>query len=441
MAPAAENKGLDLELWYAPIAPARLVGDPGRIRQVLINLVGNAIKFTDAGRVLVELECVDCDMRRATLQCSVHDTGIGIAKDKLPMLFKKFTQLDASVSKRYEGTGLGLAISDHLVHLMGGEIQVASEPEEGSTFQFTMRLEIDQEREKPTIPTTDLEGVRVLIADDSEIGRAVLTEQCRRWEMDVEEADSGSTTMSRLMRAREKGSPYRLVILGHQMPDMDGEQVVREIRRRPELSDTAVVLLTSVGRRGEGTRYRKAGCDAYLVKPVRESVLHDTMAGVLGAKEAGVPVGMMTVYTLKESQQPELQPPAQLTGYRALIVEDNLINQKVGLRFLSKLGMLADVASSGAEALEKLERTAYDVVLMDCQMPGLDGFETTRRLREREGGRERIPVIAMTAHAMPGDRRRCMRAGMDEYISKPFSLDRLRLVLSHFLPVRPNNAP
>jgi len=438
MAPAADKKGLELLLSYAAGAPRRLVGDPGRIRQVMLNLLGNAIKFTDAGHVLVEMRCLAKTEKTASIQLSVHDTGIGISPDKLPLLFRKFTQLDPSSTRKYEGTGLGLAISMRLVELMGGKISVSSQPGKGSTFSFALCLERDRSPARARIPAAELAGLRTLIVDDNEAGRAVLAGICRQWKMRTDQAASGQQAIRLLETAREAGDPFALVLLDHLMPGMDGEQIARAIRGRPALRDTAIVILASTGQRGEGTRFRQAGCDGYLVKPVRESILRETLAGVFGARKSGVSVGMITVHTLREARAAALEPfPAEeFRGSKALLVEDNPINQKVATGLLRKLGLEVDVAPGGRQALEALAARDYDIILMDCQMPEMDGLETTRQIRKADARIRSTPVIAITAYAMEGDRERCLRAGMNDYLSKPLSIGRLRRVLRKWLPGR-----
>jgi CheY-like chemotaxis protein/nitrogen-specific signal transduction histidine kinase len=435
MAPTADKKGIDLTLWFGPETPRRLIGDPGRIRQVLLNLVGNALKFTEVGHVLLEVGCVVRNDRRATLELAVHDTGPGIPATKLPLLFRKFTQLDPSATRKHEGTGLGLAISEHLITLMGGRITVQSEAGIGSTFTVHLPLDLDLQAVPPDVPTEELTGVRILVVDEDHLRRTTLVERCTGWGMNVTPADGGYSALDILARAGHDNEPFSLVLLDRRLLDLSCERFVNLARQDTASARVPIILLASIGERGEGARYRQAGFNAYLVNPVRESVLREALTKCLGAAEAGIETGMLTIHSLRESRSTgkEVSPPAAYAGRRALLVEDNLINQKVAAAVLTKMGFAVDVAGDGLEALEAVNRDSYDIIFMDCQMPGMDGLEATRRIRSGSSPARTRPVIAMTAHAMDADRQNCFDAGMDDYLSKPVSLQDLSSVLKRHL--------
>ncbi len=414
----AHEKRLEFISRINPAVPTFLRGDPGRLRQILINLGGNAVKFTSRGEVEVEIKLDSEEADRAKIRVEVRDTGIGIPADRLGLLFAPFEQLDASTTRRFGGTGLGLAISKRLAELMGGEIGVESVEGRGSTFWFTAAFGKQPPRERREgALRTDLRGVRILVVDDNATNRLILAEQLASWGVRHQEAAGGAAAIVLLRAARAEGDPFRIAILDMQMPDMDGESLGRAIKSDEELRDTRLVMMTSLGRRGDAKRLRDVGFAAYLTKPVKQSQLYDCLATVLGM---GVMPGkapetaFVTRHSLNEARRREV---------RILLVEDNATNQQVALSILEKLGFGADVAPDGREAIRAMEKTPYDVVLMDVQMPVMDGFEATRLIRSGKTGvpDPRIPIIAMTAHAMKGDRERCLEAGMDDYLSKPIS--------------------
>ena len=417
LGPRADEKGVELIVRYAPETPRRFIGDAGRIRQVITNLAGNAIKFTAAGHVLIE---VDWDERRVRVR--VEDSGIGIPEEKLGIVFDKFTQVDASATRRYGGTGLGLSISQQLVSLMGGKIGVESSEGEGSIFWFTLSLPVAEDLPPEPLPEIELREVRVLIVDDIEVNRRMLRERISSRGMPNESCASGAEALRLLREARATGRPFELAIVDYQMPEMDGETLGKTIKADPELRDTVLVMLTSVGRQGDATRMRDAGFDGYLLKPVRYTQLYQTLVAVWGARKHGREIGLVTRHTLAEapgSSSDTFGEGGAGVRARALVAEDNVVNQQVALRILQKLGCEVEVAADGQEALRKLEQGPFDMVFMDCQMPKLDGYEATREIRRGASAESRIPIIAMTANAMKGDRERCLSAGMDDYISKP----------------------
>ncbi|MGH7321208.1 MAG: response regulator [Candidatus Rokuibacteriota bacterium] len=433
----AQEKGLDLIVRVAPDVPRHLVGDPGRVRQIVINLVGNALKFTPRGHVLLEVECEERTDREARLRLAVTDTGIGIPEDKLDHIFDKFTQVDASTTRRYGGTGLGLAISKELVNLMGGTLSATSRLSEGSTFWATVRFPLADEAPPAPLPRVELAGMRALIVDDNAVNRQVLREVLASWKMRTGEADSADAALTALREASLGGDPYRITITDYGMPEMDGETLGRAIKADPMLQDTALVLLTSMSHQGDASRFREAGFAAYLVKPVRPSYLMDALATAWAGGPAGPPVTRPVV-----RPQRAITPTAtdRAIQARVLLAEDNLINQQVAVGILAKFGCQVEVAASGREALECLARSPYDVVFMDCEMPEMDGYAATAEIRRREGPVRRVPIVAMTAHALAGAREKCLAAGMDDYISKPVEVPAIETVLRRWVRPGPSTS-
>jgi signal transduction histidine kinase/AmiR/NasT family two-component response regulator/HPt (histidine-containing phosphotransfer) domain-containing protein len=433
------DKGLDLILRFAPDAPRHVIGDPGRVRQVLTNLVGNAVKFTSTGHVLISLQCERQTERRAHLRFSVEDTGIGIAPDKLDRIFEKFTQADASTTRRFGGTGLGLAISKQLTELMGGIMAVTSQPGKGSTFSFTLPFDLPREPLPAAPPRTFLEGVRVLIVDDNEVNRRVLHEQISGWRMRTGGFASGQEALTKLREARAAGDPYQIAILDSQMPGMDGEMLARAIKADQGLRATVLVMLTSLGHPDATNRLKEAGIFACLLKPVRQSKLWDVLAEAWGAHTRQFPAQLLT------RPMPAKPCPAGTTGRkvhaRVLVVDDNTTNQKVARLMLENFGCRVDVAANGKEAIEMLELLPYDVVFMDCEMPEMDGYEATAEVRRRHAADRHVPVVAMTAKAIQGDRERCLEAGMDDYISKPVRMEDLEAALARWIPHNESSVP
>jgi two-component system sensor histidine kinase/response regulator len=421
---AAAEKGLDLIIRIAPDVPRYVVGDPGRIRQILINLANNAIKFTATGHVLLNLEREESGSGEVLLRIGVSDTGIGIADDRIEHIFDKFTQVDASATRRYGGTGLGLAISRELVNLMGGTLGVTSRLGEGSTFTARVRLPMGAASPRATVAALELSGVRALIVDDNEINRQVLRERLASWRMRADDVASAAAALAALRAAAAAGDPYGIVLTDFEMPDGDGETLARSVRSDPVLRGVPMVLLTSVDQPEGADHVRAAGFGAYLVKPVRASLLMDALLTVWGARlesEAGEMVTRATLMA-RRGEPAQVEPGAgTLLHVRVLLVEDNPVNQQVATAMLEQLGARVDVAADGKEALEQVALLPYDLIFMDCEMPEMDGYAATAEIRRREDGGRRIPIVAMTAHAMEGDRERCLAAGMDDYITKPVS--------------------
>jgi signal transduction histidine kinase/CheY-like chemotaxis protein len=422
----ADGKGLALLCRVAPEVPDELVGDPGRLRQILINLVGNAIKFTQRGEVKVEVTLSPGDGEASLLHLRVADTGIGIPPDKQKAVFEAFEQADASTTRKYGGTGLGLAISRRLVKLMGGRIWVespradlpAEAPGPGCAFHFTVAMALGQAPPQPA--AAPLDGVPVLIVDDNPTNRAVMVEMLRAKGMRPLAVDGGESAIAMLDQARAAGCPFPLAILDFQMPGMDGFTLAARIRAHPDLRDTRLFMLTSAGQRGDAARCREIGIEVYLMKPVKQSALLDAIARSLG-RPVAPGQEPLTRHSLNESR-PKL---------RVLLAEDNAINQKLAIRLLEKQGHSITVANDGTEAVAAVENGEFDVVLMDVQMPNMSGLDAAAaiRTRERSTGKH-VPIVAMTAHAMKGDQERCLEAGMDGYVSKPIQPGQMMEVIA-----------
>ncbi len=410
----AASKGLEIGMLLPPELPTWLMGDPGRLRQVLTNLVGNAIKFTEQGEVFVQVSCVAQQAEEVQLYVEVSDTGIGISAEAQRHLFEAFTQADASTTRRYGGTGLGLAISRRLVELMGGTLGVTSTPGEGSTFYFTVQAQIGSNppRLMDSQIAQALGGVRVLCVDDHETNLQILKTQLIAWGMEVDCVDDGPTALAYLQDAQCGGRPYELALLDYCMPGMDGLALARAIKTIPSLFPMPLVILSSVGMREAEQAEAALGTITYLTKPIRHAQLHACLVKLLITSESSPtapPQDMHAEQTLLASFHA-----------RVLLAEDNAINQKVAVRMLEKLGCQVDVAANGQEAVAAAARCDYHLCFMDCQMPEMDGFAATAAIRAQEAQtRRRLPIIAMTANAMPEDRARCLEAGMDDYLSKP----------------------
>ncbi len=440
LSPKAAEKGLEFVVRYAPGTPRHVVGDPGRIRQILTNLVGNAIKFTKSGHVLVDVGGALVDEHGAQLRLSVKDTGIGVPADRLPDLFDKFTQADASTTRRFGGTGLGLAICTQLVGLMGGDIGADSEPDHGSEFWFTLPLPVHDAPPTGPIPRLEPSAVRVLVVDDHPVNRSVLVEQLSSYGFRADAAASGQEGLARLAAARQAGDAYGIALVDHQMPEMSGIDFAEVLKTRPELGQPVLLMLTSAAQRGDAKVMEEAGYAAFLIKPVRMSQLVGAIALAWNDGRPAVRAAsrIITRHTIAEAEAVGAPAPAEperpAKRARVLLVEDNIVNQKVATRMLEKLGCGVDVAANGEEALHLLDIVEYTLVFMDCQMPVMDGFEATRAIRDAEGRHSHVPVIAMTAATMQGDRERCIDAGMDAHVSKPVSVSDLREVLDTWLP-------
>jgi PAS domain S-box-containing protein len=428
----AQDKGLELLCSADPTVPTLLRGDPGRLCQILTNLAGNAVKFTQAGEVAVRVSLEEERETECLLRFSVRDTGIGVPKDKIGILFDKFSQVDTSTTRNYGGSGLGLAISKQLAGMMGGEVGVASEEGRGSEFWFTVRLGKQSKGvRRETRPPADLCGVRVLIVDDNATNREILTTRMTFWGMRPAEAQDGITAIQALYRALEENDPFRVAVIDMQMPGMDGETLGRNIQADPRLADTRMVMLTSVEDRGGAPRFKAIGFLAYAAKPIRQHELRKILSRVLSnlADSGAQPI------VTRPLPYPAL-PRFAGVGARILLAEDNTTNQLVALGILKKFGLAADAVSNGAEALKALESIPYNLVLMDVQMPVMDGIEATRQIRSPQSAvlNHGICIIAMTAHTMQSDRERCLAAGMNAYLSKPVSPQELSDVLVRWLP-------
>ncbi|MBN2231851.1 MAG: response regulator, partial [Deltaproteobacteria bacterium] len=431
----AHRKGLELVYGLDPETPARLRGDPGRLRQILANLTGNAVKFTERGEVDIRVTTVENNADTALLRFSVRDTGIGIPPEKKGLLFQKFTQVDASTTRRFGGTGLGLAISRELALMMGGDIGVDSEPDRGTTFWFTARLaKSPAETSAPRLPAAEiLRGVRLLIVDDNTTNGEILINQTLAWGMRPETVADGPAALDHLRRAAAAGNPFPVAVIDQQMPDMDGEELGRTIRADSHL-ETRLVLLTSLGTRGDARRFAAAGFDAYLTKPARPRELRAVLSQTLDNHREGTTVTAEPLITRHSIR--ELAGSFTDRELHVLVVEDNITNQQVARGILAKLGIDSDAVANGEEAVNALETIPYDLVLMDVQMPVMDGIQATRIIREPASAvrDHQIPIIAMTARAMHGDREQCLAAGMNDYVAKPVSSRELAEVLERWLP-------
>jgi signal transduction histidine kinase/DNA-binding response OmpR family regulator len=429
LAPRAHQKGLELACHVLPHVPLSLGGDPGRLRQIVVNLVGNAVKFTNTGEVAVQVALEAREAERVVLHFTVRDTGIGISTDKQATIFESFVQADASTTRRFGGTGLGLAIASQLVGLMGGRIWIESEPGVGSTFHFTLPFKLRPEPAALAAPphaAKGLHGLAVLVIDDNGTNRRILDGILTSWGMRPTLAEGGEVALRAMELAHQNGTPFPLVLLDYQMPDMDGFEVAARIKSRPELASATIMMLSSVGQRGDAQRCTDLGVAAYLTKPVRRSILLDALLAVL-AEPTSSPQqpALVTRHSVRERQR----------ALRILLAEDNAVNRLLAVRLLEKWGHSVVVAGNGHEALAALEAGGYDVVLMDIQMPEMSGVEATAEIRktERETGRH-LPIIALTAHAMRGDREHYLAAGMDGYLTKPIRAAELYETLEGLFP-------
>jgi len=475
LAPRAHQKGLELAYHVGARVPAAVSGDPARLRQIIVNLVGNAVKFTETGEVALRVDreepagAASSAESPVTLHFTVRDTGIGIAAEKQATIFDSFTQADTSTTRRFGGTGLGLSIASQLVALMGGRIWVESQPGQGTQFHFTIPFAVPAAPPAPAPPrqVRDLEGMSVLVIDDNATNRRILDEILTTWGMRPTVVDGGAAGLQAMELAHQSGRPFPLVLLDYQMPDMDGFEVAERIAQRPHLAGATIMLLSSVGQRGDALRCRKLGVAAYLSKPVRQSVLLDAvLAALAGPAPSTEARALVTRHTLREghgalrgapaednaadplliesldtADQGDAIPPAAPRSLRVLVAEDNRVNQLVIRRLLERLDHTVVLCADGRAAVAAVEAERPDLVLMDIQMPEMDGFAATAAIREREAarpGRRRLPIVALTAFAMKGDRERCLAAGMDDYLSKPIRRDQLMAVLARFAGEAPS---
>ena len=436
--------GPELIVWMDPALPALTRGDPGRLRQVLVNLVGNALKFTPAGEVVVRAR----PDTSGGVRFEVQDTGIGIGAEAVPRLFEPFSQADGSTTRRYGGTGLGLAICRRLVDRMGGTIGVESVPGGGSTFWFTAALATRVPAGTAAETVQDLQGLRLLAVDDHATNRRLVTALAQHWGLTADEAPDGSTALAALRAAQEQGAPYHVAVLDLQMPGMDGLELARQVRADPSLAATPIVVLSSLGRDEDRAQVGALGLAGFLRKPVRQVQLHECLAtlfrgrgralsaasvapaAVAPAAVAPAAVAPVAATVTVRPSAPAVEPAART---RVLVVDDNPVNQRVAVRLLEKAGYGVDVAANGREAVEAVTRQRYHLVLMDCQMPEMDGYEATRAIRSAEcRGTPRTTVLAMTANAMAGDREKCLDAGMDDYLAKPVTSAALDAMLARW---------
>jgi signal transduction histidine kinase/CheY-like chemotaxis protein len=436
LAPKAAEHKLDLVLEYSSAVPRHFIGDAGRIRQVVTNLVGNAVKFSSNGCVPITVDCPDVSGQQCPICISVRDNGPGIPQEKIDLLFRKFSQVDASSTRKYGGTGLGLAISRQLVQMMGGSIGVESRLGEGSTFWFTLLLTRDAKPHAAPVPVAELKDLRVLIVDDNEVNRRVLHEQITSWGMRDGRFSSGEQALKGLGAARQGGDPYHFAILDYQMPDMDGATLARAIRSDPAIRDTVLVMLTSVGCWDAVRQTESGSIDACLSKPVRQSQLLNTLATAWSKKQRVALVDPAKPASRMAEMKSALAERSAGWPIRVLVAEDNAINQKVAVRMVERFGLRADVAANGREAVRMFELLPYDLVFMDCQMPEMDGYEAAQEIRRREGPGGHVAIIAMTADAMAGCREQCLEAGMDDFIGKPVAMEALFEALRRWVPAR-----
>ncbi len=416
LAPRAHEKGLELICEVAPDVPSALGGDPARLRQIIINLVGNAVKFTASGEVVLGVDAGPAQNGKVLVSFTVTDTGIGIPQEKLRAIFDPFSQADASTTRRFGGTGLGLSISSRLAELMGGSISVESQVGRGSRFILALPFEIRNALPAPAPPRElkDLHGMAVLVVDDNATNRRILDDILRGWGMNPTVVDGGLAAIHALENGIARGTPFPLALIDFQMPDLDGFGLAERINQREDLRTTLIMMLSSVGQRGDAARVRELGVASYLTKPVRQSILLDALLAVMGRGTEATTSPLITRHSLTEARR----------ALNVLLAEDNAVNQKLIVSLLGKHGHTTTVVGSGREALAAVTKSKFDVVLMDVQMPDMDGLEATRAIRhaEAESGAH-IPIIALTANAMKGDREKCLAAGMDEYVAKPVKAD------------------
>lgn len=425
LAVVAHNKGLELTYDIPFGIPDAVIGDPGRLRQILANLVGNAIKFTPEGEVAVSVKLEFETDSEVCLQFSVADTGIGVPHEKREKIFEAFEQADGSTTRKYGGTGLGLAVSRQLVHMMGGKIWLDSEEGRGSTFGFTVCLGLQAEPSGLTLclESSSLEGLPVLIVDDNATNRKTLERMISSWRMRPFCVDHARAALEAMKRFHDDGTPFAIVIVDYMMPDIDGFQLAERIKADPDLNRAILIMLTSAGERGHAAKCLELGIEAYLMKPVRQSDLFDIICSSVQKKTAAKPrASLITRHAIRESKR----------RLDVLLVEDNPVNQKLATRLLQKMGHNVTRAENGIQALEAHAKGQFDVILMDIQMPEMDGLEATAAIRKRENSLTgvHVPIVAMTAHAMAGDRERCLDAGMDGYVSKPINVQELAQALA-----------
>jgi PAS domain S-box-containing protein len=423
----AHKKGLELLSHIPPHMSYTVRGDPGRLRQIITNLVNNAIKFTEKGEVAVSAKEEEKNEDEVCLHFTVTDTGIGIPKTKQQDIFNAFAQADSSTTREHGGSGLGLAIASQLAEIMGGRVWVESKVGKGSTFHFRVRFGLLKGPEEKLIPAElkDLKDLSVLVVDDNDTNRYILKEILTNWHINSAEVDSGQGALAVMKQAKKVGKPFSLVLIDYNMPEMDGFTLAEKINQDPDLAKSIIMMLTSAATRGDSARCRKLGISGYLIKPVKQSELLDAIMLSLGATtKEKEPVPLITRHTIRESRR----------GLHILLAEDNIINQKVAVHILERYGHKVIVAKNGQEVLQALKKENFDLILMDVQMPKMDGFAATASIREKEKKTgSHIPIIAMTAHAMKGDRERCLDSGMNDYIAKPLKAEHLTKTIDHVM--------
>ena len=423
-----KNKKIELLFNYSQDCPKYVSGDAGRIRQILANIISNATKFTDAGHILLDINCEKTTDNHAQFLVKVEDTGIGISDEAKTKLFKEFSQADSSTTRKYGGTGLGLAICKKLIHLMNGEIGIDSTPGKGSTFWF--RITLPFIKQPSPIPRAKIQNLHTLIVDDNKINRRILTEQLNKFGLQVKAVADGKQALETLRQHAKNSTPFQLAILDYMMPEMDGAILGKTIRNDPDLGGIPLILLTSAGQRGDATHFKEIGFNAYLTKPVNPEILQQTLEAVTGFKEQNTPHEILTQYSFSD----ELDKTAKnikFTG-KVLLAEDDLTNQKVASGIFRQSGLTLDIANNGHEAIELFVNNHYDLIFMDCRMPEMDGYEATGKIRELETS-SHIPIIAMTANIQPSDQQKCIQAGMDDFLGKPFQVPELHSILSRWL--------
>ena len=456
LAERASQKNLELIGLIYATTPLQLRGDPGRIRQILFNLIGNALKFTQEGEIVVDVSVVETTTDTTTLRFAVTDTGTGIGSEAQQTLFDSFTQADSSTTRKFGGTGLGLAICKQLVALMHGEIGLISEKGQGSTFWFTVPFGQGSTSALPTFPNADLQGRRVCIVESNDTIRFLLQHYAQSWGMICEVAQNGSEGLALLQQHAQGKQSFDIALLDHTLSETiqeDGLSLAKRIRQNHEISHIPLILLTALGKRGDGKLAQHAGFNGYLTKPIRHQQLQQCLLMILGSDQqapsstTSPSTTLITRHTVEEARAQK--------QIHILLAEDNVVNQKVAVRMLQKIGYRVDVVENGQEAVEAIDRTSYDLVLMDCQMPEIDGLEATRKIREVEKEKReatekispddlpltphenhRVPIIALTANALTGDRELCLEAGMDDFLTKPVRLEALSATITKWLPDR-----
>jgi signal transduction histidine kinase/CheY-like chemotaxis protein len=440
----AENKGLELICRLAPDMPTRVIGDPGRLRQVLSNLISNALKFTQVGHIYVDAECSFSDPNNTTLRLNVQDTGIGIPTEKLDLIFDKFTQADSSTTREFGGTGLGLAICKQLMSLMGGDITVTSKVDFGSTFTLKMSLPIDHGESNNDFPEIDLTGLRVLVVERNVLHQRIINEQLNSWNCDVSTSPTAEEALSMLYHGKLIKRPFDVALIDATLADGPGLDLGNHIRADKEISDVGLIMLATVGRRGDASLVRESGFNAYLIKPVRSLDLRDSLATIKQAREKRIPTELITRHSLAEARGTTTSATRKAvdvtrkanasTPLNVLLVEDNQTNQFVATKMLEKLNCNVTIAVNGKEALKRFITTEFDIIFMDYQLPEMNGVDTTKEMRKLEKEGHRTPIITMSASVLEADQQRFKDADMDDMIPKPVNPKAIIAILQKWTP-------